>query len=203
MIAHHPSDTTLLTYATGSLPEALAIVAATHIGGCGVCRRSLDMLEAAGGILLDQLPPAPLSDDALDRLLARADEPAAAPLPELNPALPPPLNRIPLGRWWPIGPGMRWRPLQTGGKAWGGLILAQPGRALPRHGHAGLELTCVLTGAFSDGSGLYKAGDLSEPQGDHDQPPVVVGQDACVCVIASEGMRLRGLLGLAQRMIGQ
>nr|WP_294529003.1 ChrR family anti-sigma-E factor [uncultured Rhodopila sp.] len=202
MIAHHPSETTLLAYAAGTLPEALAIVAATHIGGCHLCRHRLEALEAVGGVLLDSLPPAALSDDALDRLLARADEAAPAPPPVLNAGLPPPLDRVPLGRWWPIGLGARWRPLQAEGAAWGGLVLVQPGRALPRHGHDGLELTCVLKGAFSDGSGRYGPGDLSEPQDDHDLPPVAELGEPCLCVIASEGMRLRGLLGWGQRMIG-
>jgi putative transcriptional regulator len=202
MISHHPSETTLLAYAAGTLPEALAIVAATHIGKCPLCRRGLETLEAAGGALLDSLPPASLSEDALDRLLARADEPPAPPPPVLNAGLPPPLDRVAFGRWWPIGVGARWRPLQAEGAAWGGLVLVQPGRALPRHGHEGLELTCVLKGAFSDGFGLYGPGDLSEPQEDHDQPPMAVGDVPCLCVIASEGMRLRGLLGWGQRMIG-
>jgi hypothetical protein len=30
----------------------------------------------------------------------------------------------------------------------------------------------------------------------------VIGAEPCLCVIASEGMRLRGLLGWAQRLIG-
>ena len=202
MISHHPSETTLLAYAAGTLPEALAIVAATHISGCPVCRHGLGALEAAGGVLLDSLPPAALSADALDRLLARTDEPAPAPPPLLNAGLPPPLDRIPLGRWWPIGIGARWRPLQAAGAAWGGLVLVQPGRALPRHGHEGLELTCVLKGAFSDATGLYGPGDLSEPQQDHDLPPVAEDGEPCLCVIASEGMRLRGLLGWGQRIVG-
>nr|WP_294512229.1 ChrR family anti-sigma-E factor [uncultured Rhodopila sp.] len=202
MISHHPSETTLLAYAAGSLPEALAIVAATHIGGCSACRHRLEGLEAVGGVLLDALPPSALSDDALDRLLARADEPAPALPPVVNAGLPPPLDRVPLGRWWPIGVGARWRPVQAEGAAWGGLILVQPGRALPRHGHDGLELTCVLKGAFSDGSGRYGPGDLSEPQADHDHPPVAAAGEPCLCVIASEGMRLRGLLGWGQRMFG-
>lgn len=202
MIAHHPSETTLLAYAAGTLPEALAIVTATHAGGCSVCRQRLEALEAVGGVLLDSLPPAALSDDALDRLLARAHEPAPPLPPVLNAGLPPPLDRVPLGRWWPIGIGARWRPLQAAGAAWGGLVLVQPGRALPRHGHEGLELTCVLKGAFSDASGRYGPGDLSEPQDDHDQPPVAAAGSPCLCVIASEGMRLRGLLGWGQRMIG-
>jgi putative transcriptional regulator len=202
MITHHPIEATLVAYAAGTLPEALAIVAATHLGHCAACRRALATLETAGGVLLDDVPPVPLSGDALERLLARAEElPPGEPL-VLHPDLPPPLDRVPMGRWWPIGLGLRWRPLRTSGAAWAGLILGQPGRALPRHGHDGQELTCVLSGAFADARGEYAAGDLSEPDDDHDQPPVVVGTAPCLCVIASEGMRLRGILGLAQRAIG-
>lgn len=179
------------------------MVVATHIGGCAACRRSVLILEAAGGALLDGLPPVPLGRDALNRLLSRVDEPAPAPPPILNPALPAPLNRVALGRWWRIGRGIRWRALQASGAAWGGLILVQPGRALPRHGHAGLELTCVLSGSFADGAGHYKAGDLAKSGTDHDEPPLATGAQPCLCIIASEGMRLRGLLGLAQRMIRQ
>jgi putative transcriptional regulator len=203
MISHHPSDVTLADYATGMLPEALALVASTHLGYCRACQRSLAMLETAGGLLLEELPPVPLSVGALDRLLLRTNEPSQPHSPVLNPDLPAPLDRVAFGRWWPIGFGVRYRPLLTGGSAWGGLLRAQPGRPLPRHAHTGLELTCILTGAFADGSGQYGAGDVCEPVTDHDRPPVVVGSGPCLCVIASEGIRLRGVLGWAQRMIGQ
>jgi putative transcriptional regulator len=203
VIHHHPSEATLAAYAAGTLPQALALVAATHLGRCATCRRSLRLLEATGGALLEELPPVPLPDNALGRLLDRLDEVPAPPPPVLNPDLPAPLNRVQLGRWWPVGFGKRYRPLQASGAAWGGLLLAMPGRSLPRHGHAGLELTCILTGAFADADGVYRAGDLSEPATDHDQPPVVIGAEPCLCVIASEGMRLRGVLGLAQRMVGR
>lgn len=202
MIVHHPSEATLAAYAAGTLPEALALVAATHLSHCAACRDTLSTLEATGGALLEDLPPVPLSIDALDRLLGRMDQPAPPPPPILNPDLPAPLNRVALGRWWPIGLGVRYRPLKSSGAAWGGLVLAQPGRSLPRHGHNGRELTCVLSGAFADQDGHFGAGDLSEPADDHDQPPVVIGAQPCLCIIASEGMRLRGLLGLVQRIIG-
>jgi putative transcriptional regulator len=203
VITHHSSEATLAAYAAGSLPQALALVAATHLGRCATCRLSLGTLEAAGGALLDDLPPVPLAGDALDRLLDRLEEPPTSPQPVVNPDLPPPLDRVPLGRWWPLGLGKWYRPFQVSGAAWGGLLRAMPGRSLPRHGHAGLELTCILTGSFADASGIYSPGDLSEPAGDHDQPPVVVGSEPCLCVIGSEGVRLRGILGLAQRMIGR
>lgn len=202
MIHHHLSEPTLVAYAAGHLPQALGAVAATHVAFCRTCRQSLATLEATGGVLLDELSPVPLRSDALDRLLERLDEPAPGPHPVFNPELPAPLDRLAFGRWWPIGLGVRYRPLRTSAKTWGGLILAKPGTSLPPHRHAGLELTCILSGSFADGTGEYGVGDLSEPAMDHDQPPHVVGNKNCLCIIASEGMRLRGLLGLAQRVLG-
>jgi putative transcriptional regulator len=203
VITRHPSDPCLLAYAAGTLPEALALVVATHIGCCAQCRQALAVCEATGGILLGELRPVSLSVNALETVLARADEPAAVVPPVLNPDLPAPLDRIALGRWWPIGRGMRWRPLRTEGSAWAGLILGQPGRSLPPHGHIGRELTCVLSGTFADGGDIYRAGDFAEPDGDHNRPPAVVGAEPCLCLLASEGMRLRGLLGLGQRAVGR
>ncbi len=203
MINHHPTEPTLVAYAAGMLPQALAIVTATHIGLCGNCQRSLTTLEAIGGVLLEELNPISLACDALNCVLARLDDPQPIAPPILNPELPAPLDRIALGRWWPIGIGMRYRPLHVAGAAWGGLVLGQPGHSLPRHAHEGLELTCILSGTFVDGAGEYRAGDLSEPIMDHDWPPRVIGNESCLCIIASEGMRLHGLLGFGQRVIGQ
>jgi len=217
LTTHHPSDATLLAYATGTLPEALALVVATHLVQCPHCAGSLATLEAGGGILLANLPPtameAGVPDQAtLDRrmplqgvpasMAAPSDIPLSAPPPILHPDLPPPLNRVAMGRWWPIGIGIRWRMLRVRGSAWGGLILAQPGRSFPRHGHTGLELTCVLSGSFVDAEDEYSAGDLAEPTGDHDQPPIATGSKPCFCVLSTEGMRMRGMAGLAQRLIG-
>jgi putative transcriptional regulator len=203
MTARHPSEATLAAYAAGTLADALALVLATHLAQCPDCQGSLSVLEATGGALLEAIAPVPLASDALERVLSRTEEPPPPMPPMLNPDLPAPLNRVALGRWWPIGPGMRYRPLRTRGAVWGGLVLAQPNRSLPRHGHTGLELTCILAGAFADGDGIYRAGDLCEPESDHDIPPTVIGPVPCLCVIASEGMRLRGLLGWLQRMTGQ
>ena len=202
MITRHPTEPTLAAYAAGSLPYAIGLIVATHLGQCPTCRRALDTLEATGGALLEDLPPVSLAPAALDQLLGRVDEPAPPSRPILNPDLPAPLNRTPLGRWWPAGRGIRYRPLRTTGPAWGGLLLVQPGRSLMPHGHIGLELTCVLSGAFVDGDHEYGAGDLAEPAADHDQPPIVIGTDPCLCVIATEGVRMHGILGWVQRRFG-
>jgi len=65
VIRHHPSETTLAAYAAGSLPEALAMVTATHLMHCPACQATLATLEATGGALLDELAPAALAGDAL------------------------------------------------------------------------------------------------------------------------------------------
>ncbi len=182
-----------------ALPAAgpAAGVRVPNFSGFGVADAFVEPALPAGAVDPDGLAPG-----ALQQVLARLDDPLP-PFPSvLYPTLPAPLNRVPMGRWWPIARGVRWKPLHVGGVAWGGLVLAQPGRALPRHGHSGLELTCVLSGAFSDGGLSYAVGDLAEPDGDHDDPPAVMGAEPCLCILASEGMHLRGVLGLAQRMIG-
>ena len=203
-IRHHASEATLLAYAAGTLPEALALVLATHLTRCPLCRGVVADAEAVGGALLDTLPPADMAVDAaaVDRLLARRAAAVPAPPPVLNAGLAPPLDRVRLGRWWPVGRGVRFRPMQVAGAAVGGLLLAQPGRSIPNHTHAGLELTCLLAGGFADGGEEYHAGDLAEPEADHDRPPVAIGDDPCLCVVAFEGMRFRGLLGLVQRIGG-
>jgi putative transcriptional regulator len=203
-IRHHPAEATLLAYAAGTLPEALGIVLATHLGSCATCRAAVAAAEAVGGALLEALPPASMDVDAgaIDRLLDGAYTPRPDPPTVVNPGLAPPLNRMMFGRWWRIGPGLRWRPMRVGGGAWGGLLLAQPGRSLPRHAHKGRELTCLLAGAFVDGGEQYREGDIADPETDHDRPPVVVGDEPCLCVVASEGIRFRGLLGIVQRAAG-
>ena len=64
------------------------------------------------------------------------------------------------------------------------------------HAHTGFEMTCVLSGAFSQGGGHFGPGDfdLGDETVDH-EPVVDSGQD-CVCLVAMQGdLRLHGLLG--------
>jgi putative transcriptional regulator len=207
LINHHPSDPTLTSYAAGTLPEALSLVTAAHLSFCPACRDVVALAEAVGGSMLDDLPPVAMDDDALTRVLARGDLPQVPVVTPVREAgLPGPLKYCSFGRSWLVAPGLRWRPLRTSGRtgarAWGGLLVAQPGRRFPRHAHTGLELTCVLRGSFVDANGHYGPGDLAEPEGDHDDPPRIDSDEPCVCVIASEGFRLGGAFGLVQRMIG-
>jgi putative transcriptional regulator len=79
-ITHHPPDDTVLRYANGTLPEAPAIVVATHLSFCPDCRVRMHTYEMLGGSMLEAVPPATLSADALATTLARLDD-AASGLP--------------------------------------------------------------------------------------------------------------------------
>jgi putative transcriptional regulator len=199
VIQHHPDDSTLLQYATGALPEALNVALATHLTFCAVCRRAVAHLETIGGIILEEIEPEPMFDLPVQPSSIDWQSPI------VNHNLPAPLNRTALGsHWWPIGVGIYWRRLRVAGSGWGGLIWGKPGAKLPRHRHVGLELTCVLEGSFTDSATEYFAGDISDPEeGDHsDLPIIITGSQPCLCVLASEGMHLRGVLGLVQRTMG-
>ena len=72
-IKHHLDEATLVSYAAGSMSQAMALVVACHISICPSCRERVSQSEAIGGILLDSLDEASISDDALDQVLACLD----------------------------------------------------------------------------------------------------------------------------------
>jgi putative transcriptional regulator len=75
-ITHHPPDDTVLRYSNGTLPEAPAVVVATHLSFCPACRHRMETYEMLGGSMLNDVAPAKLSADALSATLARLDAPA-------------------------------------------------------------------------------------------------------------------------------
>ncbi len=201
-MSHHPTETTLAAYAGGALPEAMGLVVATHIFGCPACRRVTALAETVGGTLLDDLPPAAMNDDALALVLARTERPVPPVIrPRLEEGLPSPLNACNFGPWRRLGRGLRWRALTDSGRIQAGLLEGAPGKALPRHSHAGLELTCVIAGSFRDGEQRYAAGDLAEVEGDHRHQPIIDGNVPCLCIVATDGVRFGGILGFAQRLL--
>ena len=203
MIAHHPHEATIMAHATGTLAPGMALVVATHLTFCPACR-SLDRLaEAVGGALLDDLEPVALTQGAFDRVTVAAARPVPfAPPRPVAADLPPPLNRMAFGKWRYLTIGMRFRPLLNGGKYWAGLVEGAAGRTLPSHGHKGAEFTCVLRGSFSDGEGRYGPGDLVEVDAGLDHQPVIDAGGPCLSFIATEGVRMHGLFGVAQRVLG-
>lgn len=199
---HAPSEERLLAYAAGTLSPPEAVVVATCLALRPTEKAWVDQLQGVGGELLDDLPPEGLSDDALDRALARVevDGGEVVPPPPLNdmPELPEPLRRYALGPWRWMGPGVWVRDVHAprDGDCRVILLKIDPGRETPKHTHGGVELTCVLSGAYATETARYGVGDLEEADEDVLHQPRVVSDEPCLCVAALDGqILLDGWLG--------
>lgn len=212
---HHLDETTLLSHSAGSLPTALAVVCATHLEFCGLCRERLLQIDRIGGVLLEQQRGDAVSPSARAALLARLDQeprhpqddtptPATGEAPPRDKdALPAPLHawfgpsRSRL-RWKWVAPGLhRIRIRDVGG---GDLMLLRvaPGSKMPLHSHQGNELTVVLDGAYEDMLGHFGPGDAADLDEDTLHQPVTAPGVACICVAATDApLRFPGRIARA------
>ena len=216
--AHHPVEDQLASYAAGGMAEAPALVIATHLALCPLCRRQVADFEALGGALLADLAEEPPAAGSLTQTLAKLDgvsrekpKPAAKVVPAgARPAVVPQPLRDYMDRalaeksgWRRAMPGLRTLKLKAeGAKVW--LMEIEPGRVIPHHGHSGSEMVQVLTGGYHDGAAAYGPGDLhlSGPETIHE--PVADPGDPCLCLVTVEGsLRLSSLLGrVLSRLLG-
>lgn len=203
-VAHHPADELLLSYAAGTLDEGMSLMVATHLAYCPRCRGLVREAEALGGHLLDELPPAAVSDTALAAVMSRlrADDgraPAAGPALEASPLAPVSGIRVPQplrgylardlaeARWRPVAPGLQQTGLVVEGAGSRPVLLRiNAGRTIPEHGHRGSEYTMVLAGGFNDGHAEFRPGDLCAVGVDTVHRPVADLDGDCICLVVSE-----------------
>jgi putative transcriptional regulator len=206
-VHHHPSDATLLAYASGRLSEGLSLVVATHLAWCAGCLQSVEAAEAAGGVLLCDAPPADWGEELLLRTLqaldgrsaadpapARSARTLSAPVRSVGAALELPqplrgyLDRLGAPNWRRLGPGVQQISLirHTSGGGTVRLLRIGPGMSMPRHGHAGLELAVVLAGAYRDEIGRFARGDIADLDEEVMHQPQADEVQGCVCLIATE-----------------
>jgi len=215
MATHHPSEEVLVAYASGALSEPLSLLVATHLTLCPGCRDEVRDYEALGGILLEELPPAPIAPDCLAAVFRRLDEAATAPRPAARPApvaadprLPQPLCSYINGgldrlRWASVKPGLRIADLRLGRHpVRTRLLRAQPGTSIPRHTHAGTEAMLVLAGGFTDEHCHCRRGDVRFADETVTHRQVIDPDEECLCLLVTDGpVRLTGLLGLLGRFV--
>jgi putative transcriptional regulator len=188
-ITHHLDDATLMSFAAGALPAALAAVAAAHADMCPRCRREVAALERVGGALLVGLSPAKIGEP-------RRPVPAGAHEPRLPVApaageIPRPVAGLMGGgldavRWRWLAPGVWDHLLPLAGTGKLRLLKVAPGRNVPEHGHGGAELTLVLRGSFRDETGRYLRGDVADLDDTIAHQPVTEAGGDCICLVASE-----------------
>jgi putative transcriptional regulator len=202
-IDHHPSEEILATYAAGALDLGQHVAVATHLTACSQCRNWTRAMERVGGALLAEAAPAALAEGALDRALARLDEPAAPIAPArvvegLPPGLPKFVTGYRFGAWRWVAPRVSLRPiiLPEPGPTRVFLLKSAANTGMLPHAHTGIEMTCVLAGAFSHEGGRYGPGDFDfGDEAVHHEPRVEAGED-CVCLVAMQGeLQWSGLVG--------
>ncbi len=196
---HHAPDAMLAAYAAGSLPYPFAVLVAAHISACDECRARLESHLLMGGVVLDQLPAAAVSETLRDRTLAALGQPAVSvphhPSFDVYPAaLTQCLGGMPPA-WQPLGFGTKQAILWRGGEGTVRLLSIPAGQAVPDHGHRGLELTLVLSGSFSDEGGTFQAGDLEVADETVVHVPTAGEGAPCICAAATDApIRFRALI---------
>jgi putative transcriptional regulator len=206
-IRHHPEDTLLLAYAAGGLDGAMSLVIATHLSFCAHCSRLVARQEEIGGALLEDLPPAAMEEDALDRALARLDEPVE-PLASQssNDNTPAPLRAV-LGRdlsqvrWRKMGPKLGYVTLWRRGPVAVRLLRGAPGTDTGRHSHRGMEYTVVLRGGYTDETGSYGPGDFQAASADIRHNPIADPEEDCINLAVTTGPL--HFDGLVQKIVGR
>lgn len=203
-IKHHLSDSLLMAYSAGTLPEAFSLVVAAHISMCDECRARLGAFDAVGGALVENCDTVAMSDDSLDatlRMIAEMPSGAQAPVTQRSKGvLPAPVQDYVGGeleavRWRPVGMGVKQAILPTSSDATARLLYIPAGAAVPDHGHRGTELTLVLQGAFYDEVDHFGAGDIEIANEDLDHTPIAdIGAD-CICLAATDApLRFHSLI---------
>jgi putative transcriptional regulator len=201
-IMHLPSDETMLAYAGGTLSSAQRLVVETHLALCEPSRNWAGTLESIGGLLIDDITPVATSPGSLERVFARID--ADAGNTETSVAdteiasLPEPLHRYPMTPWRKAGRGTMIRRVLTPEDGDHRVIMFKidPGRKMLQHTHSGQELTCVISGSYSDEGGRYGPGDFEEADSEVSHQPIVDSDVPCICVVALTGkVKLEGFLG--------
>ncbi len=219
-VSHHLDQSTIVSYASGTLDEALSAVVACHIAWCSECRQAVRHAEIAGGVMLDELAPAKLSATCLDEIMARLDDESI----EIEPSrtnhgddgsisgVPRPLAKMIGGRaldeveWRKVGSGVWFHdlPVSEGAKGKLRLMKIAAGKAMPEHSHGGMELTLVLRGAYRDAIGHFGIGDIADLDETIGHKPVVTPDEPCICLVATEApTRFKSLVGrIMQPIVG-
>lgn len=192
-VIHHIPDETLQAYVTGALPHPYAVVVAAHLSLCDNCRAAAEAQETLGGAMLEAVDPAaiPVDADLRARTLALLDTPMPErpPAPKASGIYPAAImaelkGRAP--RWKNLGAGIRQSILSEDKHGSVRLLYIPGGRAVPDHGHGGLELTLVLQGSFSDHTGTFGPGDVQVAGGELEHQPIADPGPACISLAATD-----------------
>jgi putative transcriptional regulator len=213
--AHKLQDEWLLSYAAGNLSHGRSLVVASHLAYHDDIRETVASAEALGGVLLDSMDTASVSDNVLDEVLSRLEVETETILktvdvPPRSQVLPQPLLEY-TGRdvdalnWRFMGPGMSSARLWDGPndeRLW--LLKARGGVMVPEHGHSGEEWTLILKGSYHTSAGHFGVGDIDVAGEETVHQPIIDADEECICLVMTEGpIRLKSIIArMVQPIIG-
>jgi putative transcriptional regulator len=197
---HHPSDALLLDYTSGSLSEAWGLAISAHLAFCPNCRHTVSHWEAVGGGMLHGVEPILVNAELINSVMARIAEPVApieiAVLGDIDNSeefiLPQPLRSYLGGdvstlNWQRLGFGAFQFLVSVEENGVTARLLRIPsGHPVPEHSHRGMELTIVLSGAYSDSTGTYNRGDFQEADDSLEHQPHAGGHEDCICLAVTD-----------------
>jgi putative transcriptional regulator len=207
---HQPTDEILLDYASGALPEPVALAVATHAALCEDSRKRIETMETFGGSLLEGIEPEPMGDLALERALAaievpEPDAPSEAPVAfdaETTATVPAPLRNY-IGcnlsevTWRKLGGAVESAIVPSRVNGYDiRLLRIRAGHPVPTHTHRGMEITVTLQGGYNDGFADYARGDFQFADPSLEHRPWADEDEDCLCLaVLAAPIRLTGFVG--------
>lgn len=204
----HPNPAMLLAAASGAFAPAFGRVIEAHAALCRRCRATMANVESVGGHALEREEGAALAPHALDHAMSAIETAREPALPDELKDLPSELHRMIAGmlgasRWRFGGFGLKLRTLNVPRIANEKLRLLriEPGGYLPRHTHDGHEFVLILSGAYKDETGIYRAGDVAFGDSELEHLPVAEPGEVCFALAATTSpLRFTGAVGVLQRL---
>lgn len=209
-LSHHPDDASLATFAAGGSPQNFSCVMQLHLDQCPRCRERVAQAEQLASLFLCEPGEERLSTHSKSRLMAMLDaEPDLETVPDsvesaAMPALLRNWNRASADQlpWRRIAPGIKQIRFPD---VFGDLYLLRiaPGTCLPEHGHAGGEMTMVLSGSYSDEIGRFTPGNVADLDDSVEHQPIADRNEDCICLVATDApLRFKALVPrLFQRLL--
>lgn len=197
-------DALMAEFVSGTLPAPLQVMLASHLEMNPSNREWLANLEAMSGLELMDINPVALSyrDAMLENIFASVSDPKTE-FAELTEDGTPVLLHNFIGSTvsdiqWKKNHFVGFEEVKLG--AFDGckasLFRLQAGQGVPHHTHHGTEITLVLRGGFSDGTGHYVKGEIVVADGTVDHRPVADDDGECICFAVTDApLRLTGPLG--------
>lgn len=194
-----PIDTLIAEYVSGDLSKPAKVLVDAHLELTPESRRFASRLEESVGYSLDmgQMEPIEHHGTMLNAIFdsennIECDHPFSSVSSSSAAEWMPSALRDFIGMdpdnipWKMKLPGVRVFKMDEVDGCEVSLLRIKPGFAMPVHTHEGRELTLVLQGAFSDGSGVYASGDVAIADEAVDHKPVAQAGEECICFAVTD-----------------